>query len=158
MKKLLICGVIAASFGFTAAHAGTASQAFDVTAALTTKCVANNGTTTPAVAFTYTAFQTGSATATPASISFKCSRNLAITSASFASGSAVSSYSGVVAGLAYTINLTGGTTPSGGSDATTTTAAVADNYTYSVTGTMGAGQAGQSGASATDSQTLYISF
>jgi hypothetical protein len=99
---------------------------------------------------TYTAFGSA-ATASASPFTVHCTRGFAAPTASWdATG-------GTVAGLAYTVagnsgTKTGGTAASGGAGAT------ADDYTFTLTGNMVAGQAGDSGVAATDTRTLTMSF
>lgn len=152
MKKVLICGVIAAAFGFTAAHAaGNAIGDFDVKATVNAKCVTNNGATTPAVDFgAVDAFAATVPDAT-ANLKFKCTRGLAITSAT------LSTLASTVAGFGYTLAVDAGTKAAGAA-ASGSTGAGADNWTYVVTGSMAGGQAGDSAAPTSDAQTLTIAF
>lgn len=151
MKKVLICGVIAAAFGMTSAMAGSAVADFDVKATVVAQCVTDNATT-PAVNFgPITAFDTTAITDATANVKFKCTRGLAI------SGVTLSSTASTVAGLAYTLAVDAGTKV-GGAAASGGTGAGADAWTYVVTGSMAAGQAGDKNAPTTDAQTLTVSF
>jgi len=153
MKKVLICGVIAAAFGFGAAQAGTADAGFDVKATFTSKCVADNGVTTPAVDFGLVdAFDArATVTATAASIAFKCTMGLAPTAT--IDGTSSTTASGTLRGLAYTIGVVdpNGTKAPGG------TAATGDRFTYSVGGTLTTG-GGDTTDAATKPHTLTVSF
>jgi hypothetical protein len=155
MKKLTAIAIAATTLLATAAQAASFNQTFDVTVALTSACRIQGGPVTPVVDFgAYTAFQTTANTpASPASFNVECTRNLAAPTYSFDSGSGA----GVVAGLSYTVSASH-TGPTGGADATATLAAVADVYTVELTGTMPAGQPGQSGAATTATRTLTITY
>src|SRR3954453_24115067 len=100
MKKVLICGLIAAAFGMTPAFAaGSAVGNFDVKATVTAQCVTKNCVTAPAV-LNFGAVAALDSTAIldkTASLSFNCTRGLAITSAT------LSKTASTVAGLAYTL-------------------------------------------------------
>ena len=152
MKKVLICGVLAAAFGM--AHAATNLDGYiQVKATLAPTCTASNPAAAPAVIDfgQYTAF-VGPATAAPtANVVFVCSRGLNPT------GGTLSGGTGFVAGVAYSLSV-GTRTSSGGAAATGTTSATAVTYTYPITGSIAAGEAGDTGASLTDTQTLTISF
>jgi hypothetical protein len=152
MKKLVLCGLIAASLGVTAAQAaGSATQNFTVTATIAANCTSTT-VGTPNVDFgSYSAFVGPANSAPTANISFKCTRGLAIT------GATVSKPTSTVAGLLYTLAVDAGT-KTGGSAATASAGATADQWVYVVTGTMGANQAGDSGAATTDNQVLTIAF
>lgn len=157
MKKLAAATIAAATLLATAAQAAGFDQTFDVTVTLTSACrIQGGGTISPVVDFgTYTAFQTTANTpASPASFGIECTRNLPTAPTySFDGGSGA----GVVAGLSYTVSASH-TGPTGGADATTTLAAVADVYRVELTGTMPAGQPGQSNAATTDTRTLTITY
>lgn len=155
MKKVLICGVIAAAFGMTSAFAaGSAVGNFDVKATVTAKCVTNNPTTAPAVIDfgAVAAFGTGTITPVPTNLTFNCTRGLAITSAT------LSKTASTVAGLAYTLGVDTGTKAAGSAATSAGVGATADVWTYVVTGSMVSGQAGDTAAATTDSQTLTIAF
>lgn len=156
MKKLA-AATIAATALFAALPSQAAfDQTFDVTVTLTSACRIQGGATvSPVVDFgTYTAFQTTANTpASPASFNVECTRNLPAPTYSFDGGSGA----GVVAGLSYTVSASH-TGPTGGADATASVAAVADVYAVELTGTMPAGQPGQSGAATTDTRTLTITY
>lgn len=146
MKKVLICGVIAAAFGFTAAHAGTEPSTFAVAATLSATCQAtNSGAATvdfgPVVAFDTTPISNATA-----DVTFKCTQGLSPTA------SLGGATSGTVRGLAYNLSVGSGVLAAGGS------AATGNVYTFTVTGTMAAGQAGNTADPATKNHTLTITF
>lgn len=143
MKKVLICGLLAASFGMTV-QAGSVGQGFDVKASINATCVADNAAT-PAVNFgPIAAFDSTAIPDATADIKFKCTKGLSPTAS-------LSALSGTVAGLAYTLAVDTGTNGGG-------TGATGVAWTFKVTGSMAAGQGGDTGAATTDSQTLTISF
>lgn len=153
MKKVLICGVLAASFGFSAAYAGTAPQNFDVKASVSARCIANNGATNPVIDFgpVLSLDATAVIPSPTANIAFKCTRGLPIVSA------ALSTTASTVAGMAYSLTL-GAVAATPGAAAAGGVGAGADAYSYPVKGTMAAGQAGDTAAPTTDTQTLTITF
>lgn len=139
-RILAAAGLLAFQVG-TAAGA-TATANFNVTATLTSLCTVSTPT---AVAFTYTSFQAGPATATGGAFSVTCTGNLPYSLA-------VSAASGTVIGLAYTISVPGGTQTGSG---------LAQNYTIS--GSMISGQAGTCATSATpctgsNTHTLTVTY
>jgi hypothetical protein len=152
MKKIVLAGLVLASFGFGAAQAQTnpALQGFNVTATISSKCVTTH-TSTPALAFG--AVDAFAAKTTSVDITFKCTRNFA-----GPASVSLSNPGGIVAGLAYTMSV--GQTPAktDGADATTADAATADSYKYTISGAIAAGQAGDTGAVVTDAQTLTILY
>lgn len=147
LKSLMRTARLAAVVGLAAlrladASAATAAQTFNVTATLTSGCTVSTPT---AVAFTYTSFQAGAATATGGAFAVTCTTNLPYTLS-------VSAASGTVVGLSYTLSVPA---------ATQTGSGVAQNYT--VSGTMGAGQAGVCATSATpctgsNTHTLTVTY
>lgn len=141
-----ISTVVAASFAALVAmpaQALTATAPFNVTANLTSKCEVTAGPTD--VAFTYTSFQAGIATATGGAFSVRCTTNLPYTFS-------VSGGGGTVIGLAYTLGLSA----AGGTGAGLTAAS------YSVTGSMAAGQSGTCATTAactgTAAHTLTVTY
>ena len=153
MKKvLMICGLVAAAFGASVVNAATAIGNFDVTATVNSTCLADNGTGTPTIAFgAIDSFGTTAIANKTADLKFKCTRGLPITSVT------LSTTASTVAGLAYGLSVGTGVKVDGAA-ATGGTGATADTYTYTVTGTMASGQAGDKNAATTDSQTLTIGF
>jgi hypothetical protein len=129
------------------AHAATASSGFSVTASLTSQCQI---TTAPsAVAFTYTSFQTTAAPSTGGAFALRCTSTLPYTLA-------LSATSGTVPGvsLAYTLSLS----------ATSGTGAGLTTASYTINGSMAAGQSGVCSSSATactgtdTTQTVTITY
>lgn len=141
MNKLLMSAAMAAMFGamIPAAQAATVNSGFAVRVNLTAVCTATT-VGTPAVDFgVYTAF-TGPATAAPtAAVTFNCTRGLATPTVAFDTGTGY----GVIAGLNY--NLTASAPVIAAGSAATAVlggTGTADGYTYTITGSMAAGQAG----------------
>lgn len=133
-------GLLTTQLGTAAAATATAN--FNVTATLTSLCTVS---TPSAVAFTYTSFQAGPATATGGAFSVTCTGNLPYSLA-------VSAASGTVIGLAYTLSVPSGTQTGSG---------LAQNY--SISGSMVAGQAGTCATSATtcsgsNTHTLTVTY
>lgn len=145
--SLLCMARLAAVVGLAALHAGnasavTAAQTFNVTATLTSGCTVS---TPSAVAFTYTSFQASAATATGGAFSVTCTSSLPYSLS-------VSAASGTVVGLSYTLSVPTGTLTGSG---------VAQSYT--VGGSMIAGQAGVCATSATpctgsNTHTLTVTY
>ena len=144
MKKLLIPAAIAAALTIPSAFAATTiGSTFNVTVALTSQCSATT-VGTPVVAFgAYTAF--GGAVgpvAVSAPITFSCTRNLPITAVAFDTASASDGLNGgVVSGLQYTLTAPVDT-PTLGTAATPTSIGSGDTHSYTFSGTLPAGQAG----------------
>jgi spore coat protein U-like protein len=158
MKKLLLTSLATAALSLAslsasaAAVGATAPSPFNVTVALTPVCVTTNATT-PALNFTYTAFSANPVSADSSiSLVFKCTKSTGPISAaiSSAAGASTGGSSGTVGGLAYTLTL--------GSPAGPVATAGADVYTYSIGGSMIAGQAGDSAAPTSDGRILTVSY
>lgn len=141
---------------FTAsAQAGSVGQAFNVTATLTTACASNN-TAPSALNFgAYTSFGAAQFPAPTTAIAFKCTRSAATVPTAVAlTGGTVGSVAGTytILGLDYTLAVsapakTAGTNPA------------PDIYTYTVTGGMAAGQAGDTaGVASAVIHTLTITY
>lgn len=148
MKKLTLATLMVASLAAISgsAMATDVGASFTVSATLAAKCESTTSGT-PDVNFgEYTAFG-GAATAAPtATLTFRCTRNLAITNA------ALSSTTGTLKGVDYTLAL-GSDTPSAG------TGNNPDTHAYVVTGTMATGQAGDvNDATVQQTRTLTITF
>jgi hypothetical protein len=139
LRKFAVSVAAVATMGsMSVAEAVDVTSNFDVTVALTSVCQISTAPGT--VAFTYTAFQAGNATANT-SFGVRCTNNLGYTMALDTPASQS------VGGLAYTLAL---------SAASGTGSGVAQPYT--VNGTMVGGQAGDSTASATQTRTLTITY
>ena len=118
-----------AAFVSMEAHALTATSNFNVTATLQSACEFTAVTT--AVAFTYTSFQAGPATAAGGAVSLRCTNTLPYTLS-------LDAAAGTVVGLNYTLSLSAaGGTGNGVAQA------------YSVNGSMVAGQSGTCATTAT---------
>lgn len=142
----LILTLIAAVFAALATlpvQAATATAGFSVSATLTSKCQVTAGPTN--LAFTYTSFQAGPATATGGAFSVQCTNSLPYTMAV----DTVSS--NTVIGLVYTLSLSA-------ASGTGTGSAIA----YSVNGNMIAGQSGTCATTAactgTNAHTLTVTY
>lgn len=148
MKKLtLLASAALCALSFSAsAQAATVGQAFNVTATLVTACQSNN-TTPSAVDFgAYTSFGSAAITAPTTTISFKCTKGVVPTAV------ALNSTTGTIKGLNYSLAI--------GALATTVGAVGApDINSYVVTGTMAAGQVGDTaGAAGPITHTLTITY
>ena len=153
MKKhifALALGVLSAS----AFAQSTVGQAFNVTASLSSRCVSNNATPSAVDFGAYTAFGAATNTAPTTTISFRCTKNFAASpTASLGTGGT----SGSIAGLAYTLAI-GSAVKTSGTGATGTSGTY-DVYSYTITGTMAAGQAGDASiAAAAQVHTLTITY
>lgn len=145
MKKLLLSSLAIAALSLTSLSASAAAAAsdFNVSVTLTAVCAQTNTGTQTLDFGTYTAF-TASAV-TPAStigVTFKCTRNTAPISIAL---DGATNY-GVIAGLNYLLSTPAGVKTTTGSAATAAAAGIgsADVYTYTINGSMPAGQAGDS--------------
>lgn len=143
MNKFLISAVTAALLASVApvALATTVTSDFTVSVQLAAQCQALN-TGTQTVDFgTYTAF--GAAKTASASLTFNCTRSLAVPTFSFDSANGSSTGYGVLAGLNY--GLAAADVRTAGSAATAVSGGVgsATLHTVTISGTMAAGQAGE---------------
>ncbi len=140
--KLALFASLAAAW-LPAANAATTTANFNVTANLTSKCEVTTGPTD--VAFTYTSFQTGAATATGGAFSVRCTNTLPYTMS-------LDATSGTVIGLAYTLSLSA----AGGTGAGLTAAS------YTVNGGMVANQSGDCATTAvctgTSARVLTVTY
>jgi opacity protein-like surface antigen len=148
MKRFTLAAALLASLASLQAQAVEPSpaQTFTVTATLAAKCISNSSG--KEVAFgEYTAFQTAEVQKT-ATLGFKCTKGLAPT------GSSITDEAGAartLRGLSYTLEA--GTPTAGTADST------GDAYSIVVTGTMAAGQPGDtSDAAVSRTHTLTIEF
>lgn len=121
------------------AQAANVGQTFNVTATLVTACASNN--TAPAdVAFgAYTSF-TATALTANTTVSFKCTRNSPIPTGATLTGG-TGGTAGSIKGLNYALVLGAATLAAGAAGAP-------DVYSYLISGTMAAGQAGDTAAAA----------
>jgi hypothetical protein len=169
MKKIALIAALGL-MGMGSAMAQSAAGNFSVTTTLTSAC--RMTTVAPVLAFgTYTAFQGSAQPATPASIAFECTRGLAVSppnvqfdapawGTTSASG-ATATGEGVLAGLRYTmaVSNTASTPGSAPVVATSGDIGVAATYTYQVTGSMPALQAGTAASGAqSHARQLIVSF
>ena len=150
MNKFFVSALTTATLLLATApvvHAAVVSSGFNATVTLSAQCIATTSVT-PVISFgTYIAF---GAAVGPISLSapltFKCTNGLPAPTVAFDGGVA----GGVIAGLVYTL-----TTPTltrvNGIAATTTAGAAEDTYSYTFTGRMAAGQAGQCATAASTS-------
>jgi len=138
MKQVALIASLALSglLMSAAAQAATVGQAFNVTATLTSACASNNTAPTDVNFGAYTAFGSAATPAPTTTISFKCTRN-----ATAPSGVALDASTGSIKGVAYSLAI-GAVTAAPGA------AGSPDIYSYVVTGTMAAGQAGDATAAA----------
>ena len=185
MKKLFTAvgvGIAASLFVIPASYALTNSANFTVTASVIAQCTINNtvvvvpGQTTTAVgalAFgSYTAFGAALPAPTPLVAFLNCTRGLTGVSAAFDTGSGSASagaFTGATAegilgnGLKYTLTATGLNTGAGTAPTTAlNNIGTAASYTYTIGGTILAGQAGTcttgTCASAADPRILTITY
>lgn len=138
----LLAAAIAA-LSVVPAQAATATAGFNVSATLTSKCQVTSAPA--AMAFTYTSFQAGPATATGGAFSVQCTNTLPYTMA------VDTVASNTVIGLVYTLALSA-------ASGTGTGLAIA----YSVNGSMIAGQSGTCATTAactgTNAHTLTVTY
>ena len=141
-KRLAIAVALAAAFAaIPAAQAGSIAPTFNVTVTLTSKCQVTTAPTD--VAFTYTSFQPGPASAS-SNYAVQCTNSLPYTMA------LDSTATNTVAGLNYALTL---------SAASGTGSGAVQNYT--VNGTMAAGQGGTcalGSCSGSEGRTLTITY
>ncbi|MGE0100541.1 MAG: hypothetical protein AB7S86_19545 [Hydrogenophaga sp.] len=164
-RALLIC-----TLGLLGHHAqaGTASADFDVVVNLESMCQLKNGPGLTLDFGNYTAFQTNANTAT-LDIIFECTREFgAAPDVSFDHNPGLNltndnppsenaSGEGVVAGLRYGITATNTDTVQGAA-ATATSDGEADDYTYTVSGTLPAGQPGSVAEATIQARQLIVTF
>lgn len=171
MKKLLPLSIAAlsllslSSLLTAPAQAATVGSGFNVTVNLTSTCVVNLPATTLDFG-AYTAFGASAPTPT-ATVTFKCTQGFSPSAVQFDTVPALSTASaagasatggGVIAGLLYGLSVAAPSNTAGAA-ATTTAGAGADIKTYTVTGSMAAGQAGSgAGGAATQARTLTITY
>ena len=170
MNKFLVSAVAVAtllSIAVPVVHAaGTESNGFTVDVALTSKCLATT-TTAPSLAFAYESFQTDDSTPTaPISLTFKCTRGIAAPTLSFdtvsgtttAGATTGATGEGVVGGLRYTLLVGADTSTTQGVAATNTTIGSEKVLSYSVTGKIQLGQAGDSTALVRQVRSLIVTY
>lgn len=167
MKKIAL--IAAMGLLSAGAMAQTATGNFNVTTTLTSAC--RMTTVNPALAFgTYVAFRATPLAATAVNITFECTRNFgaapnvqfdAPTYGTTSVSGATATGEGVLAGLRYTmaVSNTGSTPGTEPVVATNGNIGTAATYTYQVTGSMPADQAGTAPSGATFHQRqLIVSF
>lgn len=142
MKKLLLTSLAAAALSLVSlsASAAIATGNFTVSVQLAAKCEVT--VDNPTVDFgTYTSFQTGAATGTATGpITLRCTRGLAAPALTFdAPGASV----GLIAGLNYTLSSGGAVSVNGAAATGTAGSGSATTHSYTLSGNMPAGQAGQ---------------
>jgi hypothetical protein len=168
MKKIALIAALGV-MGATSAMAQTASGNFDVNVTLTSAC--RMTTTTPALNFgTYVAFRNTALTATPVAIAFECTRGFgaapqvqfdAPTYGTTSAVGATATGEGVLAGLRYTMGVSNTATTPGTAPVVATLGDIGTptSYTYTVTGSMPANQAGTAAAGVqTHVRQLIVSF
>jgi len=142
-KRLALAVALASMFAAIPAAnaAGTATGNFNVTVNLTSKCEVVSAPTD--VAFTYTSFQAGAATATGGAFTVRCTNTLPYTMS-------LDAASGTVSGLNYTLSLSAASGTGNGA-----------GQNYSVNGSMVSGQAGTcalGSCSGTDARVLTVTY
>jgi hypothetical protein len=151
-KLIRVLSAVAVALAFASGASAQTTVSVAVKVALTGKCewktTAPTGVTLDFG--TYTAFGTAK-TATASPFTVHCTRTFAAPTASWDAAG------GNVAGLAYTV---GGNTGAkvAGTAAAAGVGATADEYTFTLTGNMVAGQAGDATGLTTDTRTLTMSF
>lgn len=169
MNKFLVSAATAAtllSATVPVVHAAAESNGFTVDVALTSKCLATT-TSAPSLAFAYESFQTGDSSPTaPISLTFKCTRGISAPTLSFdtvsgttTSGSTLGATGeGVVGGLRYTLAVGGNTSTTQGTAASNTSIGSEKVLSYTVTGKIQLGQAGDALASAQQIRSLIVTY
>lgn len=145
LSLLASAALVALSFSGQA-QAATVGQAFNVTATLVTACQSNNVTPAAVDFGAYTSFGSAAVAAPTTTISFKCTKSVVPTAV------ALNSTTGTIKGLNYSLAIGAISTAPGGVGA-------ADVHSYVVTGTMAAGQVGDTaGAAGPIVHTLTITY
>lgn len=146
MKKLSLIAALALAGFSMSSQAATVGQTFNVTATLVSVCLTNNATPTDVNFGAYTAFGSAAIPAPTTTISFKCTRGVTPT------GVALDTTTGSIKGVNYSLAIGAVTTVAGVAPAATT-------HSYVVTGTMAAGQPGDTaGAAGPIVHTLTITY
>ncbi len=145
MKTRILSIVVAAALSAAAvsAQAANVGQNFDVKVNLTAVCLTNNAAPAAVDFGTYTAFGSASTPAPTTTVSFKCTKSVTI------SGVTLDGATPSVAGLTYGLTV-GADAQSSVSDYTV--------HSYTLTGSMAAGQAGDTSAAALQTRTLTIAY
>lgn len=159
MKKLLLTSLAAAALSLASlsASAASADSTFNVAVSLTAVCVQTNASGQTLDFGTYTAFTTSAVTpASAIGVTFKCTRNTAPVSIALDGGT---NY-GVIAGLNYLLSTPAGVKTTTGSAATAVASGIgsADVFTYTINGSMPAGQAGDSSLASSATRTLTVTY
>lgn len=147
MKKLLaltVAVVTSLAAVVPVAQAATVNSTFTVAVSLLAQCQATNSGTTTVDFGTYTAITGGASTPAPtAALTFNCTRGLNAPTVAFDTSNGTALGGGVLVGLNYGLSV-GPATIAAGLPATAVAGVVgsADGYTYTVTGSMAASQAG----------------
>ncbi len=143
-----------------ASYAAGVDSSVTVKVNLTSKCQVK-GTTVPVVDFgTYPAFSASAVSATPATLTFECTRGFgAAPSVAWDTTGGTAAGDGVIAGLQYTLSATAGTRTTG-TAATATVLGTADEVPFTLSGSMPASQpgAGAGGTAVTTTRTLTVTF
>lgn len=163
MKALNLIRAVTAVAAFAAlvpvASAQSVNGAVDLSVTLTSRCRLQT-TTAPVLNFgTYTAFQTGAATAPNVSLVFECTRGYGTTStATWDTTGGSAAGMGALAGLQYALTSSSAVTAAG-SPATAAALGTPATITYTVGGSIAGGQAGtDTTGAATATRTLTVTF
>lgn len=152
MRKLLTLIAAASTLAAIAplpAGAATVSSNFNVTVNLSSVCSVK--TAASPVSFTYTAFSTSAVSAAQQSVVIQCTRGFSTvptvgldtgTDATAGTAGQGTTGVGVVSGLQYSLTVGAGSKSTTGQAASTSSIGTADEYTYTIDGSMPAGQAG----------------
>jgi hypothetical protein len=173
-KSVLLVAVVAALSGASAFAQAVAplSSTFDVKVELLSRCRIATGAGTEVNFGQYTAFGAASTPAPSIDITLQCTRGFGVptlkfdangTDASSSTGSIAPTAVGLIAGLQYSLEVSGGTTATGGDEPTLTALGTPDKRVFTVKGTMAAGQPGACSAlngicTGTQARTLTISY
>ncbi len=160
MKKLLLTSLAAAALSLASLSASAASVTGDFNVTVTLNPLCKSTSTLQTLAFgPYDAITQATDLTATAAITFDCTRGLAAPVVSFDNEIASSTTYGVLAGLNYKVVVATPVT-SGGASATANAGVIgsAKSYSYGLTGTMLAGQAGDcAGANAAGCNVLATS-
>lgn len=140
-------------------EAADISNSFTVEVILSSQCRAVDSGTQTLDFGTYTAFQATAQDATDIDIEFECTRGLVPTSVAFDTTNGTAIGGGVIGGLNYDMDFAAAVVTDG-DDATSAADDIgtADVRSYTVSGTMGALQAGEVGAAVSHTRTLIVSY
>jgi hypothetical protein len=169
--KLIACAAAALAFSApVAAQVYTDRLDTTVSVTFTPKCYFNTVAGTLTLSTSYTAFQTGAATAS-ATPAVECSNGVTIptyafsgsttTPAAGAFSASATTYEGLVKGLAYVLTATPATVAGGAAgsvSAGVATGATANTGTVGLGLSIAGGQPGDTGGSATDIAYLFVAF